>query len=78
MCTKEHIFVCVFFCVFFLKVFLKSVFFFKFGLVDIWFGLGWNKIVETVRLFCLQPQPNQMLMWQNNTFLNTLIETAHK
>ena len=28
--------------------------------------------------FCLQPQPNQMLMWQKNTLLNTLIETTHK
>ena len=32
----------------------------------------------TVHLFCLQPQPNQMLIWQKNTLLNTLIEKAHK
>ena len=67
---RTHVCLCVL-----SKSLLKSVFFFQFGLVDIWFGLGWNKIV---RLFCLQPQPNQMLMWQKNTLLNTLIETAHK
>ena len=74
---RTHVCLCVYLCVL-SKSLLKSVFFFQFGLVDIWFGLGWNKIVETVRLFCLQPQPNQMLMWQKNTLLNTLIETAHK
>ena len=74
---RTHVCLCVYLCVL-SKSLLKSVFFFQFGLVDIWFGLGWNKIVETVRLFCLQPQPNQMLIWQKNTLLNTLIEKAHK
>ena len=72
-----HVCLCVYLCVI-SKSLLKSVFVFQFGLVDIWFGLGWNEIVETVRLFCLQPQPDQMLMWQKYTQSNTLIETAHK
>ena len=41
------------------------------SLVDIWF-------VETVRLFCLQPQPNQMVTWQKNTLLERAHKQAHK
>ena len=75
MCVHKNtcLFVCLFVCVL-SKNLLKSVFF-----CQPWFGsyLVWSRL-ETVRFFCMQPQPKQMLTWQKNTLLNTLLERAHK